>query len=116
MNQRRASKAPFGLLHPKFCYEVLLPNDLAARRFKTKKVAMLAQRVNFVAIHRRRGPWPAFVVFGINRTWVRVLPEFLAGGSIQAIDRIGLILVAQREQASLCDADRGEADPHRCFP
>jgi len=79
-------------------------------------VAELADRIDAVAIDRRRGHRAAFIGLRIEPAGIGVSPQLAARLGVEAEDRVDILAIAQRIGSPGGQCDAGEARPDRAFP
>ena len=72
-----------------FC-QLLLPHDVAPGRVETKQMPLRAERINRAVVDCGRCPWTIAVFHVLVIAGIRMHPEQLAGGFVEAQDALDL--------------------------
>src|SRR5688572_26121288 len=96
---------------------MFFPDDLSARAIEAEKVAGLADGVNAIAIDGGRGAGAALEHVRVERLFVAMLPERLAGGGVETDhDVVAVVLVSRGEGAAAGDGDGRRTGADFGFP
>src|SRR6185436_6821083 len=91
-----------------------------AGRLEAKQLPFLAERVDDLGMHRRRGGRAPFVQIIDQLTRIGVLPQLLPRGRVEAPDGflriVALAIVAHREEPPTGDGDAAIADADLRLP
>src|SRR5437870_13120612 len=79
-------------------------------------MSLATEGINCVAVHGGGGVGAALVKVRVGRARVGMFPKHFAGIGVEAVDRFGVVHIAQRVSATVADRDGRKAGAYVRFP